>query len=117
MKVPIIINDNGDISFFANVSDAESYLEPDDIDSYEAFDASGRLLKLNRKKIKKFFFYFPYIQETVEISLHFPIVNKKDYISKLLMNFCINSGLNVDKNNNNLDELIALLINKIRLTK
>ena len=31
MDMSIIVNDNGDISFFANIKDAELYLEPDDI--------------------------------------------------------------------------------------
>ena len=40
MDMPIIVNDNGDISFFANIKDAELYLEPDDIKQnfYEIFN-------------------------------------------------------------------------------
>jgi hypothetical protein len=54
MKEPIIINESkvlyksGDVSFFANVSDAESYLESIDVQNneYHAFDCDGRLLKM-----------------------------------------------------------------------
>lgn len=63
MDMPIIVNDNGDISFFffANIKDAELYLEPDDVkqNAYEIFNRNGDLLNLIILKNSKNFFLVP----------------------------------------------------------
>ena len=48
MKPPIIVYENGDVSVFASVEDAEISLEPPDVESnrYVAYDSEGRLLRL-----------------------------------------------------------------------
>lgn len=46
MKTPITIDENGDISIFATVEEAEHYMEPIDVEhgEYKVFDADGRQL-------------------------------------------------------------------------
>jgi hypothetical protein len=43
MKTPILINERGDISTFASVEEAESYMEPIDVErgEYVVTDAAG----------------------------------------------------------------------------
>lgn len=43
MKTPILINEHGDISTFASVEEAESYMEPIDVErgEYVVTDADG----------------------------------------------------------------------------
>lgn len=48
MKSPVIIDENGSLSFFKSITDAERYLEPIDIHNqeYVAYDSEGRRLEL-----------------------------------------------------------------------
>ncbi len=48
MEMPIIIDENGDISFFGSRSGAESHLEAIDViaNEYVGYDCQGRLLSL-----------------------------------------------------------------------
>jgi hypothetical protein len=44
---PVIIDDHGDLDFFASIEDAELYLEPWAVEEgFTAYDSEGRLLKL-----------------------------------------------------------------------
>src|SRR5918997_3215351 len=46
IRSPIIVEDNGDVEFFASVEDAERYLEPWVIEvDFVAYDCDGRLLE------------------------------------------------------------------------
>lgn len=49
MKTPITVDENGDISVFATVDDAEVYMEPIDVErgEYIVTDAEGRQLTLS----------------------------------------------------------------------
>ncbi len=46
MKTPISINEHGDVSTFASVEEADTYMEPIDVDrgEYIVMDADGRRL-------------------------------------------------------------------------
>ncbi len=48
MKTPILINEHGDISTFASVEEAESYMEPIDVErgEYVVTDADGSPLSV-----------------------------------------------------------------------
>jgi hypothetical protein len=48
MIPPIIVDENGDVSFFETVADAEQKLESPDVleNRYVAYDSKGKLLKL-----------------------------------------------------------------------
>jgi hypothetical protein len=48
MKTPLVVNENGNLLFFASSDDAERYLEPIDVRNgeYVAYDAEGRVLFL-----------------------------------------------------------------------
>jgi len=42
---PVIVDDNGDVDFFASIEDAELYLEPWAVEEgFAAYDGEGRLL-------------------------------------------------------------------------
>ena len=49
MKTPISINENGDISSFASVEEAESYMEPIDVEhgEYVVTDSVGHVLSVS----------------------------------------------------------------------
>lgn len=66
MDMPIIVNDNGDISFFANIKDAELYLEPDDVkqNAYEIFNRNGDLLNPIILKNSKKFLFSTFVKES-----------------------------------------------------
>jgi hypothetical protein len=87
MKPPIIIDENGDISFFETVKDVELYLEPIDVinGEYVAYDSEGHILQLNveRKDSANIFSSL----ETVVLS---PSVTSQRHTSELksiLINF------------------------------
>ena len=48
MKPPIIVNEHGDVSFFASVAAAAAYLEPVDVRNgeYVVYDSSGSVLQV-----------------------------------------------------------------------
>ena len=48
MKSPIIVDENGDISFYSSNEQAQSYLEPVDVkaNEYVGYDADGVLLSI-----------------------------------------------------------------------
>lgn len=54
MEPPIIVDNHGDILFFASVEKAEKYLEPIDVenDEYVAYDSVGHLLNLTIQERK-----------------------------------------------------------------
>ncbi len=44
---PVIVDDNGDLDFFASIEDAELYLEPWAVEeAFTAYDSEGRLLEI-----------------------------------------------------------------------
>ncbi len=57
MKTPIFIYEPDDLIIFETIADAQSYLEAPDIVGgiYKAFDAEGRLLRLNTTNEKKMY--------------------------------------------------------------
>ncbi len=59
MKAPIIVSENGSLSLFKTVQDAENYLEPIDIinQEYEIFDSDGKVLRqrVAERMVKCFF--------------------------------------------------------------
>ncbi len=59
MKMPIIVIEGGDITFFRTIHDAENHLEAIDIidQIYEIFDSDGKVLRQSvAKKSVKYFF-------------------------------------------------------------
>lgn len=89
--MPIIVNDNGDISFFANIKDAELYLEPDDIKQnfYEIFNRNGDLLKPIILKNSKKFLFGNFIKENIQITPHIPNIMIENIYSNYYLIFVI----------------------------
>jgi hypothetical protein len=60
MTPPFIANENGDLTFFANIEVMRGYIEAVDVGEYEFFDAEGNeiIAKLTKeqKRQKKYFF-------------------------------------------------------------
>ena len=118
MDMLIIVNDNGDISFFANIKDAELYLEPDDIKQnfYEIFNRNGDLLKPIILKNSKKFLFGTFVKESIQIMPYIPNINNKEYLLELLFKFCDNVKIEVPKGIN-LNNLVDRLIKEIGFTK
>lgn len=55
---PVIVDDNGDVDFFASIEDAELYLEPWAVEEeFTAYDSEGRLLELRVERRESPFFF------------------------------------------------------------
>ena len=55
---PVIVDENGDVTFFASIEDAERYLEPWAVEEeFTAYDSEGRLLEIRveRRESSSFF--------------------------------------------------------------
>ena len=54
----MIVDDNGDLAFFASIEDAELYLEPWAVEEeFTAYDSEGRLLELRVERRESPFFF------------------------------------------------------------
>lgn len=116
--IPIIVIDSGDVSLFADIKDAELYLEPDDVkqNAYEIFNRNGDLLKpIILKKSKKILFG-TFVKESIQIMPYIPNINNKEYLLELLFKFCDNVKIEVPKGIN-LNNLVDRLIKEIGFTK
>lgn len=116
--IPIIVIDSGDVSLFADIKDAELYLEPDDVkqNAYEIFNRNGDLLNpIILKKSKKFLFG-TFVKERIQIMPYIPNINNKEYLLELLFKFCDNVKIEVPKGIN-LNNLVDRLIKEIGFTK
>ena len=116
--IPIIVIDSGNVSLFADIKDAELYLEPDDVkqNAYEIFNRNGDLLKpIILKKSKKFLFG-TFVKESIQIMPYIPNINNKEYLLELLFKFCDNVKIEVPKGIN-LNNLVDRLIKEIGFTK
>lgn len=116
--IPIIVIDSGDVSLFADIKDAELYLEPDDVkqNAYEIFNRNGDLLNpIILKKSKKILFG-TFVKERIQIMPYIPNINNKEYLLELLFKFCDNVKIEVPKGIN-LNNLVDRLIKEIGFTK
>ena len=116
--IPIIVIDSGDVSLFADIKDAELYLEPDDVkqNAYEIFNRNGDLLNpIILKKSKKILFG-TFVKESIQIMPYIPNINNKEYLLELLFKFCDNVKIEVPKGIN-LNNLVDRLIKEIGFTK
>lgn len=116
--IPIIVIDSGDVSLFADIKDAELYLEPDDVkqNAYEIFNRNGDLLNpIILKKSKKTLFG-TFVKESIQIMPYIPNINNKEYLLELLFKFCDNVKIEVPKGIN-LNNLVDRLIKEIGFTK
>ena len=76
MQLPLfgVEMDSGDITLFEKLSDAESYIESYDIDTWQVFDSAGGMCKIEPGKIE------PMVkittEESIEIRQLMPIIGK-----------------------------------------
>lgn len=116
--IPIIVIDSGDVSLFADIKDAELYLEPDDVkqNAYEIFNRNGDLLNLIILKKSKKILFGTFVKESIQIMPYIPNINNKEYLLELLFKFCDNVKIEVPKGIN-LNNLVDRLIKEIGFTK
>jgi len=113
MNLPIIINENGDVSVFNSIEAVEMTLEVIDINdnAYQAYDSNGNLLKLSPKWGKTinrlWFIKLTFDVEKVYISELHPVQNHADELRQILISYLRRTGWNQDDlTHQTLDELI-----------
>jgi hypothetical protein len=103
---PVIVDDHGDVDFFASVEDAELYLEPWAVEvGFTAYDSEGRLLEL-RVQRRESPVFFGLIRTKVDHVLIEAVEDEPHHARQLraaLLTFLERTGLSLD----NL-ELLAL---------
>ena len=96
---PVIIDDHGDLDFFASVEDAELYLEPWAVEEgFTAYDSEGRLLEL-RVERREFPVLFGLIRSKVDHVRIEALEDEPNHARQLratLLTFLERSGLSLD---------------------
>ena len=102
----MIVDDHGDVDFFASVEDAELYLEPWAVEEgFTAYDSEGRLLEL-RVQRRESHFFFGLMRTKIDHVLVEAVEDEPHHAPQLraaLLTFLERTGLSLD----NL-ELLAL---------
>lgn len=108
MKPPIIVDENGDISFFESVKDVELYLEPIDVinGEYVAYDSEGHILQLSVEH--RISTNILSASETVILSPSATSQRHTSELKRILIDFFSRVGANKEwLSTASLDELIA----------
>lgn len=96
---PVIIDDHGDLDFFASVEDAELYLEPWAVEEgFTAYDSEGRLLEL-RVERRESLVFFGLIRSKVDHVRIEAVEDEPHHALQLratLLTFLERSGLSLD---------------------
>jgi len=106
LKLPIIIDENGDISVYSSREEAQVNLEPVDVlnNEYLAYDADGHLLQLVVIKKKGILFS----REMVEINYPDISVDHADELVEKLKNYLEKTGNIVNEGSElNLSQLVT----------
>jgi hypothetical protein len=96
---PVIIDDHGDLDFFASVEDAELYLEPWAVEEgFTAYDSEGRLLELRveRRESPVLFGLIRSKVDHVRIEAVEDEPNHARQLRATLLTFLERSGLSLD---------------------
>ncbi len=96
---PVIIDDHGDLDFFASVEDAELYLEPWAVEEgFTAYDSEGRLLELRveRRESPVLFGLIRNKVDHVRIEAVEDEPNHALQLRAILLTFLERSGLSLD---------------------
>jgi len=96
---PVIVDDHGDVDFFASVEDAELYLEPWAVEAgFAAYDSEGRLLEL-RVQRRESPLFFGLIRTKVDHVLIEAVEDEPHHAPRLratLLTFLERTGLSLD---------------------
>lgn len=116
MKLPIIIDEHGDISVYRTVEELEQALEAIDVkdDEYIAYDASGCLLKLETSIEKKKILGGVFGEANLERVVLNPDFCKSGYeneLSQKLNNFLQRINKPTDKTIKSLSDLVECVAN------
>ena len=96
---PVIVDDHGDVDFFASVEDAELYLEPWAVEEgFTAYDSEGRLLELRveRRESPVLFGLIRSKVDHVRIEAVEDEPNHARQLRATLLTFLERSGLSLD---------------------
>ena len=96
---PVIVDDNGDVDFFASIEDAELYLEPWAVEEeFTAYDSEGRLLELRveRRESPYFFGLIKTVVDHVVIEAVEDQPNHAPQLRATLLTFLERVGISLD---------------------
>jgi hypothetical protein len=96
---PVIVDDHGDVDFFASVEDAELYLEPWAVDEgFTAYDGEGRLLELRveKRESPSFFGLIRTKVDHVRIEAVEDVPHDAPRLRATLLTFLERTGLSLD---------------------
>ena len=96
---PVIVDDDGDLDFFASVEDAELYLEPWAVEEgFTAYDSEGRLLEIGVDR-RESSFLFGLLKTVVDHVVIEAAEDEPDHALQLratLLNFLEATGVALD---------------------
>ncbi len=96
---PVIVDDDGDVDFFASVEDAELYLEPWAVEEgFTAYDSEGRLLEIGveRRESSSFFGLWKTAVDHVVIEAVEDEPNHARQLRATLLTFLERVGISLD---------------------
>ena len=113
MKVPIIIDEYGDIELYASVSDAALDIEPFDVlnREYTVYDSEGSVLQLSVRKVDGI---VPYVEKVV-IEEPDLTTNRADELREKLEDFFTQVDEGVFYGKHKLNELVIIGIKFFKL--
>jgi hypothetical protein len=118
---PVIIDDHGDLDFFASIEDAELYLEPWAVEEgFTLYDSEGRLLELRveRRESPVLFGLIRSKVDHVRIEAVEDEPNHAPQLRAILLTFLERSGLSLDNSDQMpLGELVRRGIEHAGLTR
>ena len=121
LVAPVIVDDNGDVDFFASIEDAELYLEPWAAEEeFTAYDSEGRLLEI-RVEGREFPVLFGLIRSKVDHVRIEAVEDEPHHARQLratLLTFLERSGLSFDNSDvQPLRELVGRGVEQAGLTR
>jgi hypothetical protein len=99
INTPVIVDDNGDVDFFASIEDAELYFEPWAIEEgFTAYDSEGRLLEIRvlRRESPFLFGMWKAVDDDVVIEAVEDQPNHATQLRATLLNFLGKAGISLD---------------------
>ena len=121
ISAPVIVDDNGDLDFFASIEDAELYLEPWAVEEgFTAYDSEGRLLELRveRRESPILFGLWKTVVDDVVIEAVEDQPNHAPQLRATLLTFLERTGISLENSDElPLRELVRRGIEHVGLTR
>jgi hypothetical protein len=121
ISAPVIVDDNGDLDFFASIEDAELFLEPWAVEEgFTAYDSEGRLLELRveRRESPILFGLWKTVVDDVVIEAVEDQPNHAPQLRATLLTFLERTGISLENSDElPLRELVRRGIEHVGLTR